>query len=82
VVDQYLDQHIEFLEKYYALGKFVVSGRKVPRSGGVIIVNAKSSAELDDIIKEDPFYKAGVSEYEVTEFLPAMAAKEFSGFID
>ena len=30
--------HVAFLNKHYASGRFVVSGRKVPREGGIIIV--------------------------------------------
>ena len=37
-VDQYIDEHISYLEKHYALGKFIASGRKVPRTGGIILV--------------------------------------------
>jgi uncharacterized protein YciI len=76
-VDQYIKDHLIFLEKYYAAGKFIASGRKVPRTGGVILVNASSKSEVDSIIKEDPFHIANVANYEVTEFIPTMAAKEF-----
>jgi uncharacterized protein YciI len=76
-VDQYIEDHVRFLEKYYAAGKFIASGRKVPRTGGVILINATSADEVDSIIKEDPFYTANVANYEVTEFIPTMAAKEF-----
>ncbi|CZF79617.1 MULTISPECIES: YciI family protein [Grimontia] len=76
-VDQYIEAHVTFLEKYYAAGKFIASGRKVPRTGGVILVNAINKAEVDSIIKEDPFYISNVADYEVTEFIPTMAAKEF-----
>ncbi|PWS56517.1 YciI family protein [Pseudoalteromonas sp. meg-B1] len=76
-VDQYIQAHVSYLEKYYASGKFIASGRKVPRTGGVILINAGSLEEVDSIIKEDPFHIANVANYEVTEFIPTMAAKEF-----
>lgn len=76
-VDSYIAAHITYLEKYYAQGKFIVSGRKVPRTGGVILVNAASKCELDSILSEDPFYIADVAHYEITEFVPTMAANEF-----
>jgi len=76
-VDKYIEAHVIFLEKYYASGKFIASGRKVPRTGGIILVNAANKAEVDSIIKEDPFHIANVANYEVTEFVPTMAAKEF-----
>jgi len=76
-VDKYIDEHISYLEKYYALGKFIASGRKVPRTGGIILVNAANMNELDLILKEDPFNSANVADYEVTEFVPTMAATGF-----
>ena len=76
-VDQHIEAHVTFLEKYYAAGKFIASGRKVPRIGGVILINAANEAEVDSIIKEDPFHIANIANYEVTQFIPTMAAKEF-----
>ena len=76
-VDKHIDDHITYLEKYYASGKFIASGRKVPRTGGIILVSASNKVEVDAIIKEDPFHIANVANYEVTEFIPTMAAKEF-----
>ncbi len=76
-VDKHIDAHIAYLEKYYALEKFVASGRKVPRTGGIILVNMENRAELDRILAEDPFHIADVADYEVTEFVPTMTAKGF-----
>ncbi|WP_325894279.1 YciI family protein [Grimontia sp. NTOU-MAR1] len=61
------------------MGKFIISGRKVPRTGGVILVNAANTDEVDAIIREDPFHVAGVADYDVTEFVTTMAATKFSG---
>lgn len=33
-IEQKLEEHIEFLNKYYANNKFICSGRKNPRTGG------------------------------------------------
>ncbi|SFC89781.1 YciI family protein [Pseudoalteromonas denitrificans] len=71
-VDNYINEHIIYLEKYYNLGKFLVSGRKIPRDGGIILVNATDRSELDLIIKEDPFYIADIANYDITEFMPTM----------
>ncbi|WP_371257877.1 YciI family protein [Pseudoalteromonas sp. '520P1 No. 423'] len=62
-------------ETYYTTNKFIASGRKEPRTGGVILINAQDKAEVDATIKEDPFYIADVANYDVTEFIPTMAAK-------
>ncbi len=41
-VEKYLEEHIAFLDKYYASGKFICSGRKNPRTGGVIFLTLKT----------------------------------------
>jgi len=77
-IDGILEEHIEFLKKQYEKKLFVASGRKVPRTGGVILAKAKNRKELDAIIEKDPFFIHGLAEYEVTEFLPSMTLPEFS----
>ena len=47
--------HVRFLKKYYASGHFLVSGRKIPRDGGIILAVGKRRDEIEAIIKEDPF---------------------------
>ncbi|MBE1275696.1 YciI family protein [Enterovibrio baiacu] len=81
-VDQYIDAHIAYLEKQYAEGHFLASGRKVPRTGGIILARANDRAHLDAILREDPFYQAGVADYDVMEFEPSMAAEGLDGLLD
>ena len=69
-VEKHLEEHIKFLEKYYEMGKFICSGRKNPRIGGVILLNAESLSEVEKIILEDPFNINEIAEYEITEFFP------------
>ena len=69
-VEKHLEEHIKFLEKYYEMGKFICSGRKNPRMGGVILLNAESLSEVEKIILEDPFNTNEIAEYEITEFFP------------
>ncbi len=76
-VDKHIEPHIAYLEKYYALGKFIASGRKVPRTGGVILASTENREELDRILAEDPFWVAGVAYYDVIEFIPTMVGKGF-----
>ncbi len=77
-VDKYINEHIEFLKKQYEAGIFVMSGRKVPRTGGIILARNVSLEELNKIISEDPFHINGVAEYEVTQFLPTMMIEELT----
>ena len=69
-VDKYLKDHILFLDKYYASNNFLVSGRRNPRTGGVIICQFNSIDEVNNIIKEDPFFIQNIADYEVVEFEP------------
>jgi uncharacterized protein YciI len=66
-IEQKLDEHIEFLNKYYANNKFICSGRKNPRTGGIILCNTDKE-EVNEIIKEDPFYINKLGNYEIIEF--------------
>lgn len=77
-VDKLISEHVEFLDKFYDKGNFLASGRKVPRTGGVILAVADSKEELTSILAEDPFYKANLAKYEITEFIPSKHASSFS----
>jgi uncharacterized protein YciI len=75
-IDNALPAHVEFLHKYYGLGKFLCSGPQSPRVGGVIVCTAKDRAEATRIIAEDPFYVKQLTDYEIIEFSPTMCAAE------
>lgn len=81
VIEPLIDEHFEFLNKYYEQGLFVVSGRKEPRTGGIIIVKNESRDSINEIIKEDPFHREGVADYKITEFVPGTVGKGFESLI-
>ncbi|MGH3867668.1 MAG: YciI family protein [Pseudonocardiaceae bacterium] len=68
-LDELMPEHVAFLDRYYAEGTFLVSGRKVPRTGGVILARGGSREEIVKIIENDPFRREGVAEYDVIEFI-------------
>ncbi|KAB0465397.1 YciI family protein [Vibrio kanaloae] len=76
-VDLFIPEHVEFLNKQYELGHFQLSGRKNPRTGGVILSTLSNREKLDMLLTEDPFYRENIAKYEVIEMLPAKASKEF-----
>lgn len=80
-VEQHIPEHNIFLQKYYDSGLFIASGRKEPRTGGIIISNAQSKGETQEIIKEDPFYIHQIADYEITEFIPSKYNENFKIFI-
>ena len=80
-VERFISNHRVFLEKYYGLNKFVCSGRKNPRTGGVILATGVSEIEINEIVKEDPFYVNGIADYEIVEFIPTKYDKRFEAFV-
>lgn len=81
-VEHHIPEHNLFLQKHYDSGIFIASGRKEPRTGGVIISNAQSKNEVEQIIKEDPFYIHQVADYDITEFIPTKYNENFKIFIE
>lgn len=77
-IDRYIPAHIEFLDEQYRLGHFQLSGRKLPRTGGVIVATVNESAKLDETLEHDPFRREKLAHYEVTEFLPTRSSPELA----
>jgi len=73
-IDAKMTAHVKFLKKYYASGHFLISGRKIPRDGGIIIAAAASRDEIDAIIREDPFHSHSLAEFRVIEFRASQRA--------
>lgn len=80
-VEKYLEEHIAFLDHYYREDKFICSGRKNPRTGGIILANVEDKETMERIISNDPFYENKIATYEVTEFIPTKYADAFSSFL-
>lgn len=76
VVDEHLAAHVEFLKEQYASGNFLASGRKVPRTGGIILSNISGKEEVEKIIAQDPFNQNSVADYEIVEFVPSMTCQQ------
>jgi uncharacterized protein YciI len=66
-LDAHMGDHVKFLKHCYKKNVFVASGRKVPRTGGIILALG-TKEEIEEIISEDPFYKHKLAEFTVTEF--------------
>lgn len=80
-VDRLLKEHVEYLNKFYESGHFLLSGGQVPRKGGVILAKEGSLEAMQTIIEQDPFHVAGVAHYEVVEFNPTKACQSFTDLI-
>ena len=76
-VDKFLALHVSYLEEQYALGNFIASGRKVPRTGGIILSQMESLQKLQTVLEKDPFKINNLATYEIQKFMPTMTSKEF-----
>ncbi|EDQ35589.1 hypothetical protein HPDFL43_20382 [Hoeflea phototrophica DFL-43] len=73
-VDPLIEPHMAFIERNYGTGRFLASGAKVPRTGGVIIARGQSLQDIETLIRDDPFHSAGIADYTITEFRPGNIA--------
>jgi uncharacterized protein YciI len=81
-VEKWMEAHVQFLDKYYAAKKFIFSGRKNPRTGGIILVRDVDRETLSTIIKEDPFYQNELADYDITEVIPTKYDADFASFVE
>jgi uncharacterized protein YciI len=75
-IDAHMAAHVRFLNKYYAAGNFLVSGRKIPREGGIILSVGKNREEIEAIVREDPFHQHGLADFRIIEFRASQKAKD------
>ena len=81
-IDAHMVAHVNFLKKYYASGHFLVSGRKVPRDGGIIVAVGKSRQQIQAIVEEDPFYQRGLAQFRIIEFRASQRADDIQKRIE
>ncbi|MDB5524348.1 MAG: hypothetical protein JWM58_2111 [Rhizobium sp.] len=64
--DEQMNAHMEWVKKGYDDGLFIASGRKVPRTGGLILARGERAA-MDAFCATDPFVVHGIAQYDITE---------------
>lgn len=77
-VEPHLPAHMTFVKAHFENGNFLASGKKIPRTGGIILSGVASRSELDEILEQDPFHIHRVAEFEVTEFAPTTTCPELA----
>jgi uncharacterized protein YciI len=78
-IDAHMAAHVRFLKKHYAAGHFLVSGRKIPRDGGIIIAVGESRAQIQAIVEQDPFCARGLAEFRIIEFRASQVSDRMKG---
>src|SRR5436853_1176303 len=75
-IDAHMAAHMRFLKQHYANGTFLMSGRKIPRDGGIIVATARRRQEVERIMREDPFVAGGLADVRVIEIRASQIADD------
>lgn len=81
-IDAEMKAHVAFLKKYYDAGNFLISGRQIPRTGGIIIAVGESRERIETLMQEDPFVKHGLADARVIEFRASQKANDLQRRIE
>ena len=81
-IDAHMAAHVRFLKKYYAASNFLISGRKIPRDGGIILAVAESRSQIEAIVAEDPFHAHDLADFRIIEFRASQRADDIPKRID
>ena len=81
IVDFHNDAHIAWLQKAFDDGVFIAAGRKIPRTGGLLLSQAERET-LDASLAQDPFYTNGVADFDVVEFHAGRVAPGYENLLD
>jgi uncharacterized protein YciI len=79
-ITDYLEPHSEWVQRHYAAGHFLVSGRREPPIGGVIVARAANEQEIQEMLATDPLQQVGLAVYEVHVFDATEFPKRSSAF--
>ena len=81
-IDAHMRAHMRFLKTQYAAGRFLMSGRKIPRDGGIIIATGATREEMEALARQDPFVTAGLASVRVIEFRASQRAPDVNALIE
>lgn len=60
--------HLDFLDKMRKLNRVLLFGRFPDGSGGLVIYEAKTRAEVEAWVKKDPYITLGARDYSIHEW--------------
>jgi uncharacterized protein YciI len=80
-VDALMREHVAWLDEQYGAGRFVVSGRQIPRTGGVILARGDDREEIEALAASDPFVSGGVATCEAIQFRASQTAAGFDALL-
>jgi uncharacterized protein YciI len=74
--DAHMADHMTWVKDGYDRGWFIASGRKIPRTGGIILARG-DRAEIEAYCATDPFAIHGIAEYEIVEMAATSVAEGY-----
>ena len=74
-IDALMGRHVSWLKRHHKDGLFIVSGRQVPRIGGVILARSGDLDIVRQAMDKDPFVSSGAATYSLIEFTPSMTTQ-------
>ena len=80
-IDAHMKPHMRFLKTHYDAGTFLLSGRKIPRDGGIILAAGPDRETIEAIARQDPFVTNGLADVRVIEFRASQRAKDIDARI-
>lgn len=80
-IDGAMKAHMRWLNAQYAAGHFLISGRKIPRDGGIIVATGNDRAAIEAIAADDPFVAQGLATVRVVEFRASQKSKDLPSSI-
>jgi len=81
-IDRAMKAHVAFLNEHYAAGTFLISGRKIPRDGGVILAVAPSREAIEQVMQQDPFFSRGLADFRIIEFRASQRSRDLQRLLD
>jgi uncharacterized protein YciI len=75
-IDAHMKAHMAFLRKHYDAGTFVMSGRKVPRDGGILLAVGTDRDQIEAVVRQDPFVSLGLADYRIIQFRASQRADD------
>jgi uncharacterized protein YciI/cell division septum initiation protein DivIVA len=80
-IDAVMKEHMSYLDQHYKSRDFLVSGRQVPRTGGIILACGKNRAAVEKSVKQDPFVKRKLASADIIEFKASQIGKGLEGWL-
>jgi uncharacterized protein YciI len=76
------EAHRSYLKKGYEKGILLLSGPRIPRTGGLVIIKGNNLEEIENFFKDDPYNQNSYADYKFIEFDPKSFNHSVSNWIE